>query len=137
MKQSEKMFYFFISYHTLHHDTTSPTVKLVGKMAFTDRKSVGNGYCRPTLSVTVSPVGKTLSRPTIFCRPTVRWLSESFPDRHFFTDRHFMPTDKWTAFSFADRLLVSLSMDFSRPTVRHWLYCRPTIRRYLQLQDNI
>ena len=99
---------------TLHHDTASPTAKLVKKTAFTDRKSVGKGYCRPILSVTESPVGKALSRQTIFYRPTVRrlWLTFPtdifFPDERFFTDRHFMPTNKWTAFTLPTNISLAL-----------------------------
>ena len=90
---------------SLYHSTVFTTGKLVGKTAFTDKMLVGKGYCRPTLSVTESPVGKALSRPTSLCRPTVCWLWNFFPtnkffsDGHFISDRHFVPTDSQTAFS--------------------------------------
>jgi hypothetical protein len=83
---------------------------LVGNTAFTDRKSVGDEFHRPTQSVTVSPVGKGLSRPTLLCRPTVRQQLQAFPtnffftDRRMFTDRHCF-TDRYAVGeSFADQL---------------------------------
>ena len=59
------------TFPTLHHSTTSPTNRLVGKTACADTQSVGKKYYRPTASVGVSPDGKTFSRPTCLSRPTV------------------------------------------------------------------
>ena len=67
---------------SLHHNTTSATVRFVGKTTSHDRQSVGKNYCRPILFVGESPDGKSLSRPTYLCRPIACWLWGTFPDRH-------------------------------------------------------
>jgi hypothetical protein len=68
---------------------------LVGEAAFTDQKSVGDQFWRPILSVTVSPVGKGLSRPT-FDLPTII----TFPTNLFF------PTNYPTPYTFANQQFV-------------------------------
>ena len=75
----------------LHHSRRIPTDQLVGNAPYADRKSVGNHLCRPTWSVTESPVGKCLSRPTTLCRPTVRRFVVGLPTDLFFADRRFNP----------------------------------------------
>jgi hypothetical protein len=58
---------------TLHHNTQLVTNKLVGKTTFTNKKTVDKGFFRPTLSITVTPVGKG------HCHPTVSRLCCCFP----------------------------------------------------------
>ena len=67
---------------SLHHDTASPTTRLVGNTGSANRQLVGKDYWWLTLSVGESPDGKTLSRPTYLSRPTVCRLWCIFPDQH-------------------------------------------------------
>ena len=110
---------------TLHHNTTFPTYKLVGKTASADKQSVGKDYCRPMLSVGESPDGKALSRPTYLSRPTAWWLRGIFPDQQSvgptmglsrptvcWGSHGPFPTDYWIGYSFPSNSLLGLALGF-------------------------
>jgi hypothetical protein len=102
---------------TLYHNTIFPTDKLVGKATFTNWKSVGNQFCRPTLLDTVSPVGNCLSRPTYVYRPIVWQHWTPFADRHIFSQ----PT------------LFYRPTFLSRPTIWQGTFYRPTSCRQAKI----
>jgi hypothetical protein len=85
---------------------------LVGKAAFSDRKLVGDQFCRPTWSVTVCPVGKGLSGPTYLCRPTVRQPFINFPDQRYFSQPTWNADPQYDSTSIADQLSTRLSEPF-------------------------
>jgi hypothetical protein len=108
---------------TLYYSTTSPTDKLAGKAAFPIGKLAGNQFYRPILSVTVSPVGKGLSRPTYIYRPTVWQYWTTFTDRHicswptfFFPTNIMFPTNILTRYILPTDFLKDKAF-LSRPRV--------------------